>query len=147
MSVETVFLVVLVVALFIGNMLLSFIPTQGRAKNGGLQTQLLAPSAPVFGGSDLPLNRPQNFLGESGVVLSNVKALHNKITLLSNQVELIDSNVKKFDNFRANTSVELVAMKEILIELQNKYITAKAKTASPKDLSGKEMHRIIYRSK
>ena len=151
MSVETVFLEVLVVALLIGNVLLSLIPANGHAKRN------VAGSGLALMGGPPEMNVPAGVLGNSNgvafaesasVILSNIKALNNKINLLAGQVESVDSKVKKFDNFRANTGVELQALKEILLELQNRYITAKAKTIVPeKGMSGTEMHKIIYRSK
>ena len=85
---------------------------------------------------------------QTSVLFSNFSALNEKINLVNNQLNLVNEKLKKLDNFKGNTAVELKALKEILIELQNKYITASSKKVKKaKNLSGKEMHKIIYRSK
>lgn len=138
--IETVFLVVLIISLAIGNLLLSFIPTPKGSSGGNKEVLVLDSGEP-----------PQNFVSPgtgSDVALSNISALNSKINLLAQQMDGISQKVRKFDHFRANSAIELTAIREILTELQHKYITVPARQKkSGEGLSAKEMHKIIYRSK
>ena len=140
MADETVFLFVLVIELVIGNFLLSFIPA--KMQKNGLSQSTLYQTEPG------EKNSLQVQESQANVLLSNFNALNQKVTLANNQLDSMDEKLKSFDNFKANTAVELKALKEIIVELQNKYLTASSKKIkNGKGLSGKDMHKIIFRSK
>ncbi len=148
MAVETVFLFVLVVALAIGNALLSFIPSNGAQKMIGQDTIIAQENAGshVFRKSELAKEQMQ-----TEVLFSNFSALNQKINLTSKQLDILNEKIKKLENFKANTGVEITALKEILLELQKKYVVASSKTKNSfekkDDLTGTQMHKIIYRSR
>ncbi|MDO8634181.1 MAG: hypothetical protein Q7K34_02715 [archaeon] len=136
MGVETVFLVVLVVALGIGNVLLSLFFEE---KPG------------VFAQKPKNVTNTKDFDSTSISVqpgLENVSA-NQKFLLISRRLADIDAKVHKLDNFRGNTQVELKGLMEILAELQDKNLTVRAKKfqKSEPELSTHEMHEIIYRSR
>jgi len=145
MAVETVFLTVLVVALVIGNVLLSFV--SGNGNNNSSKNN--APPMPSYAErgelNNIDLSAEQ---AKSSVLFSNFTALNQKINLVNLQLDRVSEKLRKLDHFKANTAIELKAIKEILIELQNKYITTSSKKVkNSKKLTGKQMHKIIYRSR
>lgn len=150
MAVETVFLFVLVIALVIGNVLLSLIPSNKRENNNSEESSLYQTDFFEEEKNSFPKKVAQSGeeAAQASVLFSNFNALNQKINLTGKQMDSINQKLQKLDNFRANTAVELKALKEIIVELQNKYLTASSKKIknSPK-LTGKQMHKIIYRSK
>ncbi len=155
MEIITVFLIVLVIALAFGNTLLSFIGNGlPKAANS------ISGNAAIIAGS--------YFSDKVPAPKSNIKAVNEKANMAHSRLdalerfllskdnviflENLEGKMRNFDNFRANTEVELIAIKEILAELQNKGMVVKAKRFSKKGkqkkgLSDKQMHKIIYRSK
>lgn len=146
MVVETVFLVVLVVSLVIGNVLLSFIPSNGsNGKNFSGQKHVSGKL--MSASSDLPVLPVQNF-AHLDVLSSNFSALNTKMNLVVKQMEQLNSKLRRFDNFRANTEIEVKALKEIIVELQNRYITVPSKKVeNGENPSASEMKKLIYRSR
>ncbi|GEM_PF-3353734 len=142
MAVETFFLVVLVVALVIGNILLGFFPS---SKKGQIV---------ILGQGSNPQStaRVQNSVQTTEVFSPGAAdAFNQKILLVARQLALLNQKVSKLENATANNRVEMKGIMEILGELQEKNLTVKAKKFSKKpkekDLSTKEMHKIIYRSR
>jgi len=147
MALETVFLVVLVTALFIGNALLSLIPGNGSIRKSNLDQTMIISDEPV---AQNEVSKQTEISTESqSVLFSNFNALNNKLNILISHIEDQNLKLRKLDHFRANTSIEMGALKEIIVELQNKYLTASSKKVknSKKKLSTNQMHKIIYRSK
>lgn len=156
MSVATVFLVVLVVSLIIGNVLLFFFPvgskrvvSRGRdihsiarqiaeSRNAG---EMEEPSAAAVSPAEKKIE----------LAHARIQELESKLASLSGPGaydESLKRRIEKLDNFRSTAESELIAMKEILAELQNRHITVKARTYArkEKDVSTEDMHRMIYRS-
>jgi len=117
MTPVTLFLAVLIVALLIGNGLL-FLFTGRRVE------AIEEVSAPVV------INPPQ---GRSIAPLEKkIELAHKRIQVLeelgsAKSNEALKTKVHKLDNFRSTVEAELIAMKEILLELQNKHLTVKAR--------------------
>jgi Flp pilus assembly protein TadB len=124
MSLMTVFLGVLAFALVLGNLFLSLI--EPKEENEETMKKIEE------------LEKP--FSKETTI---DKKAFHRSLAF--------EAKINKLDNFRANTEIELKAIKEILMELQNKGMTVKARTYKKKkkkdNLTAEKMHKIIYRSK
>ncbi|MEK7540138.1 MAG: hypothetical protein AAB558_02730 [Patescibacteria group bacterium] len=136
MGVETIFLTVLVVALGIGHALLSLFFEE--------RTDVFA-QKPANGG------KAQAF--DSAFIsaqpgLENVSA-NQKFLLISRRLGDIDAKLHRLDNFRGNTQVEQKGIMEILGELQDKNVTVKARKfqKTGPELSTRQMHEIIYRSR
>ncbi|MBU0662379.1 MAG: hypothetical protein ABH854_04930 [Candidatus Diapherotrites archaeon] len=161
MGVITMFLVVLIGALGIGNGLLYI--TKPRGQDSGTSN--------VPGFSVMVANAEAadiaEIRGEFRAMKHKVDMAHSRIGALESAVAgrigtagsaspagststAFEEKLRKLDHFRANTNVELQAMKEILLELQKNNITVKAKKFEPRSATDKglerQMHNIIYRS-
>ncbi|MBI4044246.1 MAG: hypothetical protein HY392_00890 [Candidatus Diapherotrites archaeon] len=137
MGVETVFLEVLVVALGLGNVLLSlFFEGKPRVFPENSWKNALAEESPAVNPAGV----------QQGVENA---AINQKLVLITRRLADIDSKLHTLDNFRANTRVELKGLMEILAELQDKNLTIRAKTfrKNEPELSTRQMHEIIYRSR
>ena len=150
MALETVFLVVLVVALALGNALLSFV---GRNENKGVSTQQGFITAAI----PLEAVRLQQLDTAVKVLSNKVDMAHSRISSLEGAVKKsrpvdfhksVAEKLHRFDNFRANTEVELKGLREALVGLKEKHLTFKSKKLrrESKALSSEQMHKIIYRS-
>ncbi len=118
MGVVTIFLLVLGFALIIGNILITILEpedTESKKIIQQNQTNLITPK---------PIQETINY---------------NK--LIKTSISNIESKIKNLENFKANTEIELKAMKEILLELQKQGKTVKAKKFKKK-LSEKELKEI-----
>ncbi|MFH1224279.1 MAG: hypothetical protein V1676_00565 [Candidatus Diapherotrites archaeon] len=166
MGIITVFLVVLIAALGIGNGLLYITKPNGR---GGQDDE---------NGFSLVMVKEPN-AAELAKLGSRYNALHQKVEMAHSRISALESalsgaragtssgagananafsgngngleeKIRKLDHFRANAAVEMKAIKEILIELQNRGMTVKAKKFVPRRATEKreeqDMHKIIYRS-
>lgn len=148
MSLTTVFLGVLAFALILGNFFLSLIqPAEGEiTKEKGESHKK------NFSQSNEEL-RAEKAIASSTKEELNERLFHKTLAL--------EAKLGKIDNFRANTEIELKAMKEILLELQKNGITAKSKKPEKKkskekikakkqknagNLTTKDLHKIIFRS-
>lgn len=135
MSVETVFLTVLVIALGIGNILLSLFFEE--------KPQAFSQSGKEY--------HKASIIDSAIQTSSDVEnaSVNQKFLLVSRRLADIDAKIHKLDNFRGNTQVELKGIMEILAELQDKNVTVKAKKFEKKEpqLSTQQMHQIIYRSR
>lgn len=147
MGIITVFLIVLVAALGIGNALLSFSGRRAENPTGFVLVQ------PRYGAEITGLKAGHRALSEK------INMAHSRL----NGIEAVlaggkgpasgevGEKLRRLDHFRANTQVELQAIQEILLDLQKGRAHAKAKVLKPREKpSGgfeKEMHRIIYRQR
>lgn len=144
MVFETIFLGVLVVSLLIGNLLLGFFSSSIIGKPKPIQFHEIVREKP---NGFSPLE--QGFL--SSEYFSKIESLNQKILLLNKQLIALNGKFSSFENFRANTGIELKGVMEILAELQKKNLTVKSKKylkakKNEQDLSTEQMHKIIYRS-
>ncbi len=156
MTFITVFLLVLVVALGIGNALLSFFAS-GR-KTPDLVSQVTA-------GSEPNAFEQAVFIPSSGIapIEKKLELAHARIQGIEAKLSQankghqgygIDLSLRKkierLDNFRSTAESEIIAIKDILTELQNNNVTIKARsfknTHKGKNVSRDELHKIIYRS-
>ncbi len=155
MTTLTLFLIGLVVAFLMGNAglylydrKLSGSGANGKAPEG--QTML---SQPIFGNlaRDCSVNGISRnsqaaapATAEEKLRIATVRLDRLEKLLLNNGNSILAYNLKDklrdLDNFRANTVVEMKAIKEIISEI-------KPATKGKDDLSTKEMHKIIYRSR
>ncbi|MFH1586755.1 MAG: hypothetical protein ABID38_02785 [Candidatus Diapherotrites archaeon] len=144
MSVITTFLLVMVGALTVGHGLLFF------TKPADEQGDVMLPSQNQMGNAT-----------EIKMMESNFRALNEKVRMAHDRINDVEKSLSTlkvpkglgkqmegFSNFRANTEIELKAMKEILLELQNNGINIKARrypTATQKE--AEEFHKMIYAGK
>ncbi len=161
MDLTTVFLAVLIFALLIGNAFLWLLGRQAKPGLGSLKAGI--ESAPRTAGAfDAQLPQEKTLVP----VEKKIELAHRRIQELEQRLgngsmrgfsdELMKRKVDRLENFKHTAESELIAIKEILVELQNRGITAKARTfknggqkekeVSEKEVSGDEMHKIIYRS-
>ncbi|MCR4369386.1 MAG: hypothetical protein NUV67_05780 [archaeon] len=155
MALTTVFLVVLIVALLIGNGLLFFVGKKPEERIVERRTEEYSPVVISPATAEVRSIAP---------VERKLELAHKRIQILEKQIEssaatglspTFKRKVEKLDNFRSTVEAELIGIKEILQELQNSNMTAKsrvykkpekAKKDSAKKLSGKDMHKLIYKS-
>jgi len=146
MGIITIFLIVIITALGFGNALLSL--TGRKEKTGGFV--LIQPE----GGREI-----ESIISGSQALANKVDMAHSRLNGIENMLSSgkylfsagMEHKVRNFDHFRANTQVEMQAIKEILLELQKNHITAKSKVYSPRAKTNGEdaqkMHSLIYRSR
>jgi|SRR3989344_8316932 len=151
MEIVTIFLFVLVIALALGHALLHL--TRPGAGNG---------NAAAGGSSDAQEEKLAEV--NSSDLSARYKALNEKIKMAHSRLgdiervvlevadakeikdnKIIESRLQNLDNFKANTAVELKAIKEILGEMREGK-NKKGNKGKEADLSREDMHKIIYRS-
>lgn len=160
MEIITVFLITLVIALIIGNLLLTF--TGSKRSTPLAQRQMIQPVV-----ADSEIITP-HLLNESKIIQSNLQAINQKTNMAHNRLNKLEKllltngnsvltynlreKMRKLDNFRANTEVELKAIKEIIewLQSQNEKVKKSNKRKKGKkkerELTPEEMHKIIYKS-
>ncbi len=145
MAIVTIFLTVLVVSLGIGNALLFlFKPQEPEIEPVSVkETASPVSSAPLEKKIELAHMRIQELEEKSKV--------SNTLTNTSD-FEKMKLKMHKLDNFCSTAEAELIGMKEILSELQKKNVTVKSRAFKSnrklkgKELSPKEMHKLIFKS-
>ena len=150
MGAETVFLMVLIIALAIGNALISF--TGGRMSEKSDSDN----EAPIT------LYGPNSKNPELLVLSSHIRGLQEKLSLMNKKLASLEEKLegggidastkeklRKLDHFRASALVEIQGLKEMLFEMQKQLGVKSKKHAKENDadLSGKDLHDIIYRTK
>ena len=150
MGVETVFLVVLVIALAIGNALISFIGGRMAEKPENESENPIVLYGP---GSKNP---------ELLVLSSHIRGLQEKLSVMNRKLASLEEKIdgssidsltkeklRKLDHFRASALVEIQGLKEMVFELQKQAGHKMKKQGKENETapSGREMHDIIYRSK
>ena len=121
--------------------------------------------------SDKPENEPESPITLNGlnsknpellVLSSHIRGLQEKLSVMNKKLASLEerlegSNVdlptkeklRKLDHFRASALVEIQGLKEMLFDIQ-KHLGMKSKKHGKEtdtELSGKDMHDIIYRAK
>src|SRR3989344_286053 len=154
MEIATIFLFVLVIALALGHALLYL--TKPRAESAENEDEIALPAADA---------QEEKFPAATSADLSaRYKALNEKIKMAHSRLgdlervllevanakeirddKIIENRLQNLDNFKANTAVELKAIKEILGEMREKE-NKKGEKEKESDLSREDMHKIIYRS-
>lgn len=151
MGVVTVFLWVLILALVIGNILLFFFRAStkgGSAAKASLDLDEVPPG-----------NFPEQVSGsfnEPGRLLSAERKLelaHRRLQELETkkpdfskaEAEVLKRKLEKLDNFKSTAEAEIIALKEIIVELKEKKDGHKSK-AKIKDISDKELKKLVFRS-
>lgn len=163
MTVTTIFLMLVLAALAAAHILLYFGSRQQETGGSGAVSGALAALAADAGmetahAQDRQAQSPQPHAHEKPVADTDLKAMGRRMDtleklLLTNGNSVLAYNLKeklhKLDNFRANTTVELAGIKEILAEMQN----GTAKKAAPKRNSNgsgmvtEDLRKIVYRSR
>ncbi len=158
MAATTVYLGVLIIALIIGNALLFLLGRKKRASFPLSQKNSAVPPVQVDSGGEEPSAK-----GKLVPLEKKIELAHRRIQELEQKLDsvrtangsgggaAIKKKIEKLDSFRSIAESELIAIKEILMELQNKNITVKARTykggkKKPNNISREDLHRIIYRS-
>ena len=134
MGVETVFLVVLVIALAIGNALISFI--------GGR----MAEKSENESESPITLYDPNSKNPELLVLSSHIRGLQEKLSVMNKKLASLEEKIdgssidsptkeklRKLDHFRASALVEIQGLKEMIFEMQ-KQISTKSKKQGKENL-------------
>ncbi|HLC92312.1 MAG TPA: hypothetical protein VJH23_01240 [archaeon] len=162
MSATTIFLGVLILSLFLGNVLLFFI---------GRKTHMQKIAQAVYGSSAARIAQPSVVSYDYSATSQNpglvplenkVELAHRRIQELESQLraskspggfstdELMKRKIERLDSFRSIAESELIGIKEILAEIQNSNITVKSRTykkpAKGKEIPVDKMRKMIYRS-
>ncbi|MBI4210090.1 MAG: hypothetical protein HY544_01105 [Candidatus Diapherotrites archaeon] len=150
MGVVTVFLYVLIAALVIGNALLFFVRNRLPAAEP-LSVNQAAPVLAVPQDGAVPSLKPLEFKVE--LAHRRIQELERSFAALKASGGHLDTSVlrklEKLDSFKSTAEAELVAMKEIITELQNGggHMKASGSVDSGKgSISETELRRLIYRS-
>ena len=163
MAPTTVFLIVLIISLLIGNALLFFVGRRGgQAKASGSQSAVLKDISAAVASQASPM--PGQSAGQDRSLIpieTKIELAHRRIQELEAKLrdsgtngspstdDALKRKIEKLDSFRSIAESELIAIKEILVELQDRHITAKSRTykgKGKKEVSGEKLHKIIYRS-
>ena len=159
MALTTVFLLVLVVALVIGNALLFLF--DDRKKKDGIVSLVNT----TDGAHDTVSSKTGRYV-QGNERASGVSPLEKKVELAHMRIQDLEGKfgngssakvdesmrrkVEKLDNFRSTVESEIIGIKEILREIQGSNITVKARsfrnTSKGKRLSPKELHNLVYRA-
>ncbi|MFH1391456.1 MAG: hypothetical protein ABIH20_04055 [Candidatus Diapherotrites archaeon] len=144
----TIFLVVLIVSLVFGNVLLFFV---GSTKTRNSVVEEDEPGAVIIHPKNINLMPLEK----------KIELAHKRLYILEKQLEDSTSKgvspsfkrkVEKLDNFRSTVEAEIIGIKEILVELQNKNMTIKSRSfkgngkKKTRKLSPKQLHKMVYRS-
>ncbi len=139
MAFETIFLVVLIFSLVLGNALLSFFSISKRSLVASNSMTLV----PLLSSNE----KTQSADLHSG-------SFNNKIFLLAKQISVLNEKVSKFDDFKQNIRIEIKALSEMMEEFMEKQkkgknnVKSQPKEQSKEDqLSTKDMHKIIFNSR
>jgi len=146
----TMFLIVLIVSLVIGNILLFFV-------GGRKQETQVVDSSEIEPLVISPHAKQVNL----APIEKKVELAHKRIQILERLIKDASSKgmsssfkrrVEKLDNFRSTVEAEIIGIKEILAELQNINVTVKSRSFKSsekkrvKKLSPKQLHRMVYKS-
>ena len=147
MELITVFLVVLVAALGIGNAFLFLF--EDKSPKRSLSKEAIPQRERV-------IERTANI----APIEKKIELAHKRIQILESSIDdsknhgvspSMKRRIEKLDNFRSTIEAEMIAIKEILEELQNNNITAKARVyknkKNTKKISDSDLKKLIYNSK
>ena len=162
MTLTTVFLGVLILSLLIGNALLFLIDKRGGRQKAIMASIASSPNPGSFSAVTQP--QEQDFPQNKSLIPIETKIdlAHRRIQQLEEQIRASKSNgnnysdeamkrkIEKLDGFRSIAESELIAIKEILEELQNKNVTVKSRVHKGKkkagDVSEERLHKMVFRS-
>ncbi len=157
MSAATVFLVVMIIGLALGNALFFLVKKRRRAgqakagvaaMDGGVQV-----SNGQFGGESQGL---QQAMVSTAPMAQKIELAHARLQALESRVksmqgiygETLRAKVDKLESFRDTANAEIIAVKEILEGMQRKSTsTGNGRNVGPaleKGISAEEMRRLIY---
>ncbi len=173
MSSVTVFLVVVILALAIGNGLFFLMKRRGRSALAEITQAVSRASSDLSGASGFNYTAPvpQPSAAEEGRVFS-AAPMEKKIELAHARLQALESRVKsmqgiyedtlkgkvgRLEAFRDTANAELIAIKEILGGMGKEYPATKgysvtgagakgSASARQKDISAQEVRKLIYRS-
>jgi|SRR3989344_5827456 len=150
MGVETVFLIVLIIALIIGNALISFLSGEKMQEKAKKETD------------DFPIvHEPAPKSAELMMISSHLRGLQEKLSVMNKKLASLEEKIenggidpqtkeriRKFDHFRASAQADIQGLKEIVLEMKERASSKpkKGHKDDEKDISDNEMHGIIYRS-
>ncbi len=152
MEIVTIFLFVLVIALAFGHALLYL--TRPRAESAENEIAFIPEDAQE---KKIPALNSADLSARYKALNEKIKMAHSRLGDLERVVlevadskeinggKTIENRLQSLDNFKANTAVELKAIKEIIGEIKEKK-NKKGKKGKEINLNGEEMHKIIYRS-
>ncbi len=148
MGLVTVFLLVLVVALLMGNGLLYMVESRRKTWDEKEPEHVMTNIQPQTTNVSLaPLEK------KIELAHRRIQALE-KIVSESRQINdnlKLQKKVDRLDNFRSTVEAEIIGIKEILAELQNNNITVKARAFTNTERNGerlppKKLHELVYRA-
>ncbi|MBI2529536.1 MAG: hypothetical protein HYW05_00140 [Candidatus Diapherotrites archaeon] len=157
MEIATVFLFVLVIALALGHALLYLTKLRGPGAESPGSGSEIAPPAADAQDEKFPAATSADLSARYKALNEKIKMAHSRLGDLERVLlevanakemkegKIIESRLQNLDNFKANTAVELKAIKEILGEMREGK-NKKGKKGEEADLSREDMHKIIYRS-
>lgn len=133
MAVVTVFLVVLIIALVIGNFFLSF-----AEEKKGLSVVQEAEISP----ETEKLLMPSDTLPKKPV-LPSTDVFGMPIPALKEELDTLKENARLLSDFRRHATIEIIALKEQLAELRENIGMIEGKKPA-KQISGSKLHKIAY---
>ncbi|HZX34271.1 MAG TPA: hypothetical protein VFF09_02725 [archaeon] len=160
MALTTIFLLVLITAFGVGNVLLFFFRGKEEVSAQGDpagEEGLTAYSSGEGAAAMLP--------GKEALLEKKIELAHKRIQELEKvkafpagaaDAAHLEKKVRKLEGFRSTAEAEIIGIKEILLELQKKHIVAKSrvfkrgnkpgKAGVAKKISGKDLHRLAFGS-
>jgi len=146
MALITVFLMVLIFSLVIGNALLFFArPSKEQVVMAQMPLSVMA-AAPVL--SQAPIEK------KIELAHMRIQDIENKTAMMDQkEILLMKKRIEKMDNFCSTAEAEIIGIKEILEEMQNNNITIKArefknsKEIKSLKVTPEELHKLVFRSK
>ena len=160
MSAVTVFLIVLIVSLGIGNALFSFMkrrnsPSAGQPSRSAQSMMATAAAASPYNAAGAP--QPEAPLSTAPMG-QKIELAHARLQALESRVksmqgiygEGLKAKVERLESFRDTANAEIIAVKEIIEEMQKRAPYGQRgkaqEAAAAKDISTEQMKRLIYRS-
>tara|TARA_B100002003_G_C13874074_1_gene427168 strand:- start:88 stop:561 length:474 start_codon:yes stop_codon:yes gene_type:complete len=149
----TVFLVVLVVSLILGNLLLSLLKPKLAPAGHSVTPAIQKPSSNSFKPNTAPNNQSNK---QSLFSITNRIDRVEKLLLRANAPKFIgkklDSTVlgrkmNDFTEFKTNTKVEIEALKEDVARLKNELgVMEKKRPGEDFEISDDKLHNLVFRS-
>ena len=144
--IVTVFLIVLIASLLLGNLLLSLMkPKKGNPNNAAAHTGQYAKSNPVLCQS---INHSEENLSVRIDRLEKMLLKVNGSDFLGKKLEgtIVGKKLRDFTAFKTNTNVELAALKEDLANVKKHAgVTEIKKPGEDFEISDEKLHTLVFR--
>ena len=146
MALITVFLLVLIFSLIMGNALLFFVRPSKEAVIMQMQESVVSVPVPMV--SQAPMEK------KIELAHMRIQDIENKTAMMDQkEILLMKKRIEKMDNFCSTAEAEIIGIKEILEEMQNNNITIKARVfknsseIKSQKVTPEDLHKLVFRSK